>query len=79
MTIIILMHNWTASYYGTTFRHMKVWVSEDKGVSPITGKRVKGRLIMSVREHMLNCGHTVAWDDFSVIGRELEHYLLETK
>ena len=58
---------------------MKVWVSEHQGVSPITGKRVKGTLSTSVREHMLNCNHTVAREDSSIIGRESNHYLLETK
>ena len=58
---------------------MKVWVSEHQGVSPITGKRVKGTLSTSVREHMLNCNHTVAWEDSSIIGRESNQYLLETK
>ena len=34
----------TASYYGKTYRHiMQVQVSEHQGVSPRTGKRVKGR------------------------------------
>ena len=69
----------TASYYGKTHRHMKVWISEHQGVSPRTGKRVKGTLSTSVREHMLNCDHIVAWKDFSIIGRESKHYLLETK
>ena len=27
----------------------------------------------------LNCDHTVAWEDFSIIGRESNRYLLETK
>ena len=69
----------TASYYGKTYRHMKVRVSEHQGVSPRTGKRVKGTLSTSVRDHMLDCDHTVAWEDFSIIGRESNHYLLETK
>ena len=69
----------TASYYGKTYRHMKVRISEHQGVSPRTGKRVKGTLSTSVRDHMLNCNHTVAWEDFSIIGRESNHYLLETK
>ena len=69
----------TASYYGKTYKHMKVWISEHQGVSPRTGKRVKGTLSTSVRDHMLNCNHTVAWEDFSIIGRESNHYLLETK
>ena len=28
---------------------------------------------------MLNYDDTVAWEDFSIIGRESNHYLLETK
>ena len=58
---------------------MKVRLSEHKGVSPRTDKRVKGNLSTSVRDHMLDCDHTVSWEDFSIIGRESNHYLLETK
>ena len=53
----------TASYYSKTYRHMKVRVSEHQGVSPRKGKRVKGTLSTSVRDHMLDSNH----------------YLLETK
>ena len=69
----------TASYYGKTYRRMKVQISEHQGVSPRTGKRVKGALSTSVRDRTLNCNHTVVWEDFSIIGRESNHYLLETK
>ena len=58
---------------------MKVRVSEHHGVSPRTGKRVKDTLSTSVRDHVLSCDHTVAWEDFSITGREPNHYLLETK
>ena len=58
---------------------MKFRVSEHQGVSPRTGKRVKGTLSTSVRDHMLGCDHLVALEDFSVIGRESNHDLLETK
>ena len=58
---------------------MKVRVSENLGVSARTGKRVKGTLSTSVRDHILNCDHTVVWEDFSIIGRESNHYLLESK
>ena len=66
-------------YYGKTYRYMNVRVSEHKVVSPRTGKKVKGTLSTSVRDHMLNRDHTVALEDFSIIGRESSHYLLETK
>ena len=58
---------------------MKVRVSEHQGASPRKGKRVKGSLSTSVRDHMLDCDHAVSWEDFSIIGRESHHYLLETK
>ena len=58
---------------------MKVRVSEHQSVSPRTGKRVKGTLSTSVRDHMPDCDHRVAWEDFSIIGRQSNHYLLKTK
>ena len=58
---------------------MKVQVSEHQGVSPRTSKQVKGMLYMSVRDQMLDYNHTVAWEDFFFIGRESNHFLLETK
>ena len=68
----------TASYYSNTYRYMKFRVSKKHGVSPRTGKRLKGTLHTSVRDHLLNCDHTVTWKDFSIIGRESNHYLMET-
>ena len=58
---------------------MKVRVSEHQGVSPRTGKHLKGTLSTSVRDHMLDCNHMVAWVDFKVLGRESNHRLLEIK
>ena len=66
----------TASYYGKTYRHMKVRVSEQQDLSPRTGKLVKGT---SVRDHLLDWDHTVVWEDFSIIDRVSNYYLLETK
>ena len=71
--------NCNASYTGKTFRHMKVSISEHQGVSPRTGKHLKGTLSTSVRDHMLDCNLMVAWDDFKVLGRESNHWLLEIK
>ena len=69
----------SASYTGKTFQHLKVRVSEHQGVSPWTGKIVKGTLSISVCDHMLECDHIVAWDDFKVLGRKSKHWLLEIK
>ena len=69
----------TAFYYGKTYRHMKVRVSEHQGVSPRTAKLVKGTLSTSVTDRMLNWDHTVDRENFSIIDRESNHYLLKTK
>ena len=68
-----------ASYITKIFRHMKVRISEHQGISPQTGKHLKGTLSTFVRDHMLGCNRVVAWDDFKVLGRESNHWLLEIK
>ena len=69
----------TASYIGKTYRHFKVRVSEHQGVSPRTGKPVKGTLSTSVRDHMLVCDHKVVHEDFKFLGNESNRYLLAFK
>ena len=69
----------SASYTGKTLRHLKVRVSEHHGMSPRTGKIVKGTLSTSVLVHMLESDHTVTWDDFKVLGRESNHWLVVIK
>ena len=69
----------TASYIGKTYRHFKVGVSEHQGVSPRTGKPVKGTLSTSVRDHMLVCNHKVVHEDVKFLGNESNRYLLELK
>ena len=46
-----------ALYICKTFRHMKVRVSEHQGVSPRTGKHLKGTLSTSVRDYRLDWNH----------------------
>ena len=71
--------SYNASYIVKTFRHMKVRALEHQGVSPHTGKHLKGTSSTFVRNHMLDCNHIVAWDDFKVLDRESNHWLLEIK
>ena len=58
---------------------MKVRVSEHQGLFSRTGKHLKVTLSTSVRDHMLDCNHVVAWDDFKVLGREPNHWFLEVE
>ena len=64
-----------ASYIGKTFRRMNVRVLEHQGVSPRTDKY----LATSMGDPMLDYNHIVSWDDFKVLGRESNHWLLVIK
>ena len=48
-------------------------------MSPRKDKHLKAIVSMIVRDHILNCDFVVVWEDFSIIGRESNHYLLKTK
>ena len=67
----------TASYIGKTYRLFKVRVSEHQGVSPRTGKPVKGTLSTSIRNHMLACDPKVVQEDFKFLGNESNRYKKE--
>ena len=58
---------------------MKVRVSEQQGMSLRTGKRLKEILSTSVRDHMLVCNNSVTWDDFKLLGKESNQWLLGIK
>ena len=49
---------------------MKVRVSDHQGISPRTGKPVKGNLSASVRDRMLFCDCEVASENFRILGSE---------
>ena len=58
------------SYIGKTYRHFKLRVSENQGVSPRTGKPVRRTFSTSVSDHMLICDHNVVHEDFKFLGNE---------
>ena len=61
---------------GKTYRYFKVRVSKHQGVSPRTGKPVKGTLSASLKDHMLVSDHKVNHEDFKFLGNESSRYLL---
>ena len=67
----------TVSYISTTYRYFKLRVSEHHGVSPRTGKPVKGTLATSVKNHILVCDHKVVHQDFKFLDNESDRFLLE--
>lgn len=56
---------------------MKVREPERQAVSPLLGKLFKRTFSTSIKDHMLQCEHKVAWDDFVILGREDKHQCLE--
>ena len=68
----------TPSYIDKTYRYFKERISE-QGVSPKTGKSVKGTLSTSARDHMLVCNHKVIYEDFKFLYIKSYRYLLELK
>ena len=71
--------SYNTSYIGKTFTHMKIRVSEHQEVSPRTGKHLQGILSTTVRDHMLDCIHKVARDEFKLLWRASNHWRLEIK
>ena len=58
---------------------MKVRVSEHQGVSPRTGKKLKGTLLTSMRDHVFDSNYLVDWNDRNEFWRESKHFRLGIK
>ncbi|XP_057293867.1 uncharacterized protein LOC130622418 [Hydractinia symbiolongicarpus] len=67
-----------ATYYGKTKRHFKVRMSENLGISALTGKRVKpGPQASAVLEHLMFCNNSPAsFHNFSVLAEESKDFKL---
>ena len=61
-------------YYGECVRHSNVRIGEHIGIS----KQVKPKN-GSVANHLLFCNHSASYDDFSILTREKNKFLLELK
>ena len=67
----------TASYIGDAYMHIKKRVSKHHKVSPRTRKPVRGPLSTSVTDHILISDHIAAWEDFKILGRNSNKFILE--
>ena len=68
-----------ATYVGNTCRHRKVRECDHMGISPRTGKVVRGTLTTAVRDHMLICNTVVGSGDFSILSQGGFKHDLEMK
>ncbi|XP_057290203.1 uncharacterized protein LOC130612883 [Hydractinia symbiolongicarpus] len=68
-----------ATYIGETSCHLKVRASEHLGVSPLTGKKSTSSICTAIKDHLKACHTTSSLDDFSILSRGNNRYLLEIK
>ena len=59
-----------ATYVGKTKRHTHQRFSEHAGVSPLSGKVLKGQNSTTVRDHMLVCDTLVTRENFKILGAD---------
>ena len=51
-------------------------MSEHFGISPLTGRNVKGNSQSAVKDHFLICDSTPSFDDFSILTSESNDFKL---
>ena len=66
-----------ALYVGQTRRHFHTRVSEHLGISPLTGKKCKTAPASSIHEHCNDTGHSVSYDNFSILSSSRSSSKLE--
>ena len=53
-------------YIGSTFRNLKIRISEHLGVSYRTNAQITHPSFSKIREHALSCKHTISEQDFNI-------------
>ena len=66
-------------YIGSTFRYFEKRLEEHLHISSLTGKPLKGLQIWPPMAHTGNCQIHNSGEDFSIIGKEKDKYLLRLK
>ena len=59
-----MCNNCKVTYYGKTFRHFYVRITEFMGISNLTGKVLKNLVMF---DHPLQCNCTINFDDFDIL------------
>ena len=68
-----------ATYYVGTCWHLSVRVSENSGVSPLTGKKLKSKKSTTLKSNMLFCDHTASIDDFKILATSHSDFHVKVK
>ena len=68
-----------ATYYGKTYRHLRVRVAKHSGVSPLTAKKSTPKKSTVVKDHMFSCHHIVSIDDFKILASSDSEFHVKSK
>ena len=68
-----------ATYYGETCQHLNIRVGEHLGISPLTGKKSKGKTTIAIKDHMLFCDHVVSLKVFKILVSSNSEFHLKIK
>ena len=66
------------SYYVEWVRNLNIRISQHIGISQITKIQVKPKN-SSAADHLLFCNHSTSYDDFNILTRNNNKFLLELK
>ena len=58
------------SCYGESIRHLDKKSEEHRGMSPLTGKKVKPSNNSAICDHLIHCNFLPSFDNFSVLAHE---------
>ena len=68
-----------STYYGETYRHLKVRSGEHIGISPLTFKKTKPSKESAIRDHLLNCNNIPSFEEFTILANGNNKFVLEIK
>ena len=65
--------------YGKTCRHLNIRVGEHSGVSSLTGKKLKAKTTIAIKDHIFFCDHAVSLKDFKILASSNSEFHLKIK
>lgn len=66
-----------SSYYGKSYRHLKLRYGEHISVSPVAFIRVKPSMKNFISDHCFFCDHFLSFDDFIILAHGTNTFLFE--
>lgn len=68
-----------SSYYGKSYRHLKLRYGEHISVSPVAFIRVKPSMKNFISDHCFFCDHFLSFDDFIILAHGTNTFLFEIR